>query len=93
MNFLRTFLASVLGTLTALVLGGIILFMLIAGIASAVNSEGSSSALIQDNSIFSLKLDLPILDNVPGSQELKGFTFVVSTFKPDGHKPKPFAMP
>ena len=71
MNFLRTFLASVLGTLTALVLGGIILFMLIAGIASAVNSEGSSSALIQDNSIFSLKLDLPILDNVPGSQEFQ----------------------
>ena len=71
MNFLRTFLASVIGTLTALVLGGIILFMLIAGIASAVNSEGSSSALIQDNSIFSLKLDLPILDNVPGSQEFQ----------------------
>ena len=71
MNFLRTFLASVLGTLTALVLGGIILFMLIAGIASAVNSEGSSSALIQDNSIFSLKLDLPILDNVPGSHEFQ----------------------
>ena len=65
MNFLRTFLASVLGTLTALVLGGIILFMLIAGIASAVNSEGSSSALIRDNSIFSLTIAKKAIEPTP----------------------------
>ena len=71
MNFLRTFFASVLGTLTALFLGGIILFMLIAGIASAVNSDDSSAAMIQDNSVLSLKLNLPIMDNVPGSQDFQ----------------------
>ena len=71
MNFLRTFFASVLGTLTALFLGGIILFMLIAGIASVVNSNDSSAAMIQDNSVLSLKLNLPIMDNVPGSQDFQ----------------------
>ncbi len=71
MNFLRTFFASVLGTLTALFLGGIILFMLIAGIASAVNFDDSSAAMIQDNSVLSLKLNLPIMDNVPGSQDFQ----------------------
>ena len=71
MNFLRTFFASVLGTLTALFLGGIILFMLIAGIASVVNSDDSSAAMIQDNSVLSLKLNLPIMDNVPGSQDFQ----------------------
>ncbi len=71
MNFLRTFFASVLGTLTALFLGGIILFMLIAGIASALNSDDSSAAMIQDNSVLSLKLNLPIMDNVPGSQDFQ----------------------
>ena len=71
MNFIRTFFASVLGTLTALFLGGIILFMLIAGIASVVNSDDSSAAMIQDNSVLSLKLNLPIMDNVPGSQDFQ----------------------
>ena len=71
MNFLRTFFASVLGTLVALVVGGIIFFMLIAGIAGVVNSDESSAAMIQDNSVLSLKLDLPIMDNVPGSQDLQ----------------------
>ena len=71
MNFLRTFFASVLGTLTALFLGGIILFMLIAGIASVVNSDDSSAAMIQENSVLSLKLNLPIMDNVPGSQDFQ----------------------
>ena len=71
MNFIRIFFASVLGTLTALFLGGIILFMLIAGIASVVNSDDSSAAMIQDNSVLSLKLNLPIIDNVPGSQDFQ----------------------
>ena len=71
MNFLRIFFASVLGTLTALFLGGIILFMLIAGIASVVNSDDSSAAMIQENSVLSLKLNLPIMDNVPGSQDFQ----------------------
>lgn len=71
MNFLRTFFASVLGTLVALVVGGIIFFMLIAGIAGIVNSDESSAAMIQDNSVLTLKLDLPIMDNVPGSQDLQ----------------------
>ncbi len=71
MNFIRTFFASVLGTLTALFLGGIILFMLIAGIASVVNSDDSSAAMIQDNSVLSLKLNLPIMDNVPVSQDFQ----------------------
>ena len=71
MNFIRTFFASVLGTLTALFLGGIILFVLIAGIASVVNSDDSSAAMIQDNSVLSLKLNLPIMDNVPGSQDFQ----------------------
>ena len=71
MNFLRTFFASVLGTLTALFLGGIILFMLISGIASVVNSADSSAAMIQDNSVLSLKLNLPIMDNVPASQDFQ----------------------
>lgn len=71
MNFLRIFFASVLGTLVALFLGGIIFFMLIAGIASVVSSDEGSSAIIQENTVLSLKLDLPIMDNVPGSQDLQ----------------------
>ena len=70
MNFLRTFFASLLGTITAFIVGGILFFMVIVGIASAVGSDEGAGTMIQDNSILSLKLDLQILDNLP---ELKIF--------------------
>ena len=66
MNFLRTFLASLLGTIVAFVIGGILFFIIIASVVSFVDSEEGSPALIKQNSILALKLDLPIMDNVPG---------------------------
>ena len=71
MNFLKTFLASLLGTVVAFVVGFILLFIVIAGIASSVSFEDSDAAMIQDKSILSLKMDLPILDNVPGTQDFQ----------------------
>ena len=71
MNFLRTFFASLLGTIVAFVLGGILFLMIISSAASFVDSENGSAALIEENSILSLKLDLPIMDNVPGSQQFQ----------------------
>ncbi|MDA8699220.1 signal peptide peptidase SppA [Flavobacteriaceae bacterium] len=71
MNFLRTFFASLLGTITAFIVGGILFFMVIGGIASAVGSDEGAGTMIQDNSILSLKLDLPILDNTPGTEDFQ----------------------
>ncbi|MGB2305056.1 MAG: signal peptide peptidase SppA [Flavobacteriaceae bacterium] len=71
MNFLRTFFASLLGTIVAFVMGGILFLIIISSAASFVDSESGSAALINENSILSLKLDLPIMDNVPGSQQFQ----------------------
>jgi len=71
MNFLRTFLASLLGTIVAFVIGGILFFIIIASVVSFVDSEEGSPALIKQNSILALKLDLPIMDNVPGSEQFQ----------------------
>ena len=71
MNFLRTFFASLLGTIVAFVVGFILFFMIIGSLASSLGSEETASAIIQDNSILSLKLDLPILDNIPGTQNFQ----------------------
>ncbi|MGB2153560.1 MAG: S49 family peptidase, partial [Flavobacteriaceae bacterium] len=71
MNFLRTFFASLLGTIIAFVMGGILFLIIISSAASFVDSESGSAALINENSILSLKLDLPIMDNVPGSQQFQ----------------------
>ncbi len=71
MNFLRTFFASLLGTIVAFFMGGILFLMIISSAASFVDSENGSAALIKENSILSLKLDLPIVDNIPGRQQFQ----------------------
>ncbi len=71
MNFLKTFLASLLGTIVALFVSGILFFMLIAGIASSVSMDDAVSLDIPNNSILSLKLDLPIMDNVSEAQKFQ----------------------
>ncbi|MEJ6557549.1 MAG: signal peptide peptidase SppA [Flavobacteriaceae bacterium] len=71
MNFLKSFLASILGTVVAFVFMGIVFFMAIAGIASAFGSEETIKVDIRENSILELDLDLPVLDNVAATQEFE----------------------
>ena len=71
MNFLKSFLASILGTVVAFVFMGIVFFMAIAGIASAFGSEETIKVEIRENSILELDLDLPVLDNVAATQEFE----------------------
>ena len=71
MNFLKSFLASILGTVVAFIFMGIVFFMAIAGIASAFGSEETIKVDIRENSILELDLDLSVLDNVAATQEFE----------------------
>lgn len=71
MNFFKSFLASILGTFVALLFIGIVFFMSLAGLATAVSSEEATIASISDNSILELDLDLPVFDNVTATQNLE----------------------
>ena len=71
MNFFKSFLASVLGTVVAFIFIGLILMMSIAGIATAVSSSESVPIEISDNSILELDLDRPMFDNVGATQDFE----------------------
>lgn len=71
MNFFKSFLASILGTFVALLFIGIVFFMSLAGLASAVSSEEASVAAIAENSVLELDLDLPVFDNVTATQDFE----------------------
>ena len=71
MNFFKSFLASVLGTVVAFIFIGILLVMSIAGIATVVSSEESLPVEIKDNSLLELDLDRPVFDNVGATQDFE----------------------
>ena len=65
MNFFKSFLASLLGTIFALGMIIIFFFISIAAIATSVNIEKVDSAFISENSILNLNLNLSIRDRSP----------------------------
>ena len=71
MNFLKSFLASILGTVVAFIFIGIVFFMAIAGIASTFGTEEALQVEVAENSILQLDLDLPVMDNVASTQEFE----------------------
>lgn len=71
MNFLKSFLASILGTIVAFIFIGIVFFMAIAGIASAFGTEAVTEVEVKKNSILALDLDLPVMDNVASTKEFE----------------------
>ena len=73
MNFLRNFLASILGTLVALILIVILFFIAAAGMATTVGLEEVEAAVeLRENSVLELEMDVPIYDNVAEIQSLEG---------------------
>jgi len=70
MNFFKNFLASVLGTLTAIGFFFALILMLVATVASVMVSPTSSKA-IQANSVLDLNLNVPITDRNPSFDELE----------------------
>ena len=72
MNFLRTFFASVLGTLTALSLIIIFGLLILSGIASIFNSS-TLSKTFNSKSVLNLNLNLPIVERNPDFSEIQNF--------------------
>ena len=72
MNFLRTFFASVLGTLTALSLIIIFGLLILSGIASIFNSS-TLSKTFNSKSVLNLNFNLPIADRNPAFSEIQNF--------------------
>ena len=72
MNFFRNFLASFLGSISALILIISLVFFLLAGIASVATFDKN---ILQDeitsNSILNLDLDKDVYDNIPITQEFE----------------------
>ena len=71
MNFFKSFLASVLGTMVAFIVVGLLMTMSIAGLATAVATEDAVPVEIKANSVLELDLDIPMYDNVGATQELE----------------------
>ena len=72
MNFFRNFLASFLGSITALIFIISLVFILTAGIASVVSLDKNIlPGEISSNSILNLDLDKDIYDNIPITQEFE----------------------
>lgn len=72
MNFFKTFLASLLGSIIAFFASAILLFMLIFVIATSINiNQNTPFTNIPENSILSLKLDIPIMDNISEAQRFQ----------------------
>ena len=72
MNFFRNFLASFLGSITALIFIISLVFILTAGIASVVSFDKNIlPGEISSNSILNLDLDKDIYDNIPITQEFE----------------------
>ena len=71
MNFFKSFLASVFGTIVAFIVVGLLMTMSIAGIATAVATEDAVPVEIKANSVLELDLDIPMYDNVGATQEFE----------------------
>ena len=72
MNFFRNFLASFLGSITALIFIISLVFILTAGIASVVSFDKNIlPGEISSNSILNLDLDKDVYDNIPVTQEFE----------------------
>ena len=71
MNFFKSFLASVLGTVVALIFIGLLMTMSLAGLATVVATEDAVPVEIKENSILELDLDIQMFDNVGATQELE----------------------
>ena len=72
MNFFRNFLASFLGSITALIFIISLVFIIIAGIASVASFDKNIiPGEISSNSILNLDLDKDVYDNIPVTQEFE----------------------
>ncbi|NBS19686.1 MAG: signal peptide peptidase SppA [Flavobacteriia bacterium] len=74
MNFLKSFLASCLGTFAALSLISVFFFMGIASLATSVNFEKSEKLWIEENSIMELDLNTNITDRAPDFNPLQNLS-------------------
>jgi protease-4 len=95
MNFFKTFFASCLGTLLALVALSILSFFVIIGLISSASSD--QKVVVKDNSVLHLKLDVPITEQetenpfdglpIPGAEEtgmgLLNFKSVIKSAQDD----------
>jgi protease-4 len=70
MNFLRSFFASVLGTLTAIGLFFAMIFLIISAVASVLNSSEMGSS-INSTSVLDLNLNLPVVERAPAFDEVQ----------------------
>ena len=70
MNFLKNFLASILGTLTAIGLFFALILMIISATASVIVSPTGVKA-VQSKSVLDLNLNVPITDRNPSFDELE----------------------
>ena len=70
MNFFKNFLASVLGTLTAIGLLFALILMLVSAAASIIVSPSGTIA-VQANSVLDLNLNVSITDRNPSFNELE----------------------
>ena len=74
MNFLKSLLASFLGTFIALGLIMLFFFMGIAAIATTVNFEKTEGSWVRENSILNLDLNAIIVDRGPAFNPLESFS-------------------
>jgi protease-4 len=74
MNFLKSFLASCLGTFAAFSLISVFFFMGIASLATSVNFEKSEKLWIEENSIMELDLNTNITDRAPDFNPLENLS-------------------
>lgn len=72
MNFLKSFFASILGTLTALGLFFVILLLFISGIASIMNAPSGLTS-VKQNSVLDLNLNYPVVDRAANFDEFQHF--------------------
>ena len=71
-EFFRNFLASFLGSISALIFIISLVFILIAGIASVASFDKNViQGEISSNSILNLDLDKDVYDNIPVTQEFE----------------------
>ena len=70
MNFIKSFFASILGTLTALGVFFVMVLLIISGFASLMNAP-SGGGSISGNSVLKLDLNGTILDRAPTFDELQ----------------------
>ncbi|MDG1684541.1 MAG: signal peptide peptidase SppA [Flavobacteriaceae bacterium] len=63
MQFLKNLLASVLGTFIAIVLAFVFLFIIIAGVASSIDS--ADEVTVKEKSVLTINLQKPITDRSP----------------------------